>query len=110
MIHEVYGLQTVVHENPTFEDLQKILSEGHFIVAPFAGKLLENPYFSNGGPTYHMMVLHGYKAKTKTVITHDVGTRRGKDFEYSWENLKTALHDWNDTDILQGQPRFIEVF
>ncbi|QQR55347.1 C39 family peptidase [Candidatus Peregrinibacteria bacterium] len=109
MIEENYGLKTVVHENPTFEDLQSSIASGHLIVAPFAGKQLNNPNFTNGGPVYHMLVIKGYDATKNQVVTHDVGTRNGEDYVYTWSVIQSALHDWHNTDIEQGAARWIEV-
>ncbi len=110
MIEENYGLQTVVHENPTFQDLERSIASGHLIVAPFAGKMLGNPNFTNEGPPYHMLVIKGYDSTKRQVVTHDVGTRNGEDYVYSWEVISAALHDWDDQAIEQGAPRWIEVF
>lgn len=110
MIEENYGLNTVIHDNPSYQDLQKSIAAGHLIVAPFAGKLLGNPNFTNGGPIYHMLVIKGYNANKNQVVTHDVGTRKGEDYVYSWDVIQNALHDWDDENIEQGIPRWIEVF
>jgi len=104
-----YGLESVVHENPSFEDIQKILNQGHFIIAPFAGKELGNPNFKNGGPLYHNLVIKGYDADKMQIVTNDVGTRNGGDYVYSWAVIQNALHDWNATDINQGAKRILEV-
>lgn len=109
MLEENFGLEGVAHENPTFEDMQEILAKGHLIVAPFAGKELNNPNFRNGGPIYHMLVIKGYDAEKHQVVTHDVGTRNGEDYVYSWSTIQNALHDWHDDDILLGTKQFIEV-
>lgn len=109
MLSLQYGLNGVIHNNPSFEDIQEILEQGHLIIAPFAGKLLGNPNFRNGGPVYHMSVIKGYDADKKQIVTHDVGTRNGENYVYSWEVLENALHDWHDTDILLGTPRILEV-
>ena len=109
MIEMQYGLKTVLHENPGFEDFQEILASGHLIIAPFAGKVLGNPNYRNGGPVYHMMVVKGYNAKKMQLVTHDVGTRNGANYIYEWSTVKYALHDWHETDILQGAARIIEV-
>lgn len=107
MLSKYLGLQSVVHENPTYEDVQKVLSKGHLIVMMFAGKELENPYYTNGGPNYHVMVIKGYKSPEK-IITADVGTRRGEDFVFTWENINGAMHDYAEP-IQQGAKRMIEV-
>ncbi len=109
ILKERYGLGSKIHDNPTFEDIQKILNEGHFIIAPFAGKKLNNPNFKNGGPNYHMLVIKGYRKDPAQIVTHDVGTRNGANYVYSWETIQNALHDWSEPDILEGTPRIIEV-
>jgi hypothetical protein len=107
MLKEYFQLESKVHENPTLEDIKKILSKGHLIVAPFGGKILGNPNYTNGGPAYHAMVIKGYTKEGK-IITHDVGTRKGEDYVYSWEKINTALHDYAEP-IEQGPKRLIEV-
>jgi hypothetical protein len=109
MIETNYGLETQIHEYPSFEDIQAILNKGHLIIAPFAGKYLYNPNFKNGGPIYHMAVIKGYDAMQRHIVTHDVGTRNGANYVYSWEVIENALHDWHDDDILLGTPSIIEV-
>lgn len=109
MLETNFGLKTVIHEDPSFEDFQEILAEGHLIIAPFAGQYLGNPNYKNGGPVYHMMVVKGYDREKSQVVTHDVGTRNGADYVYDWQTVEFALHDWHDGDILLGEPRIIEV-
>lgn len=38
--NEYLKLETVTHENPTYEDVRKILNKGHFILMFFSGKEL----------------------------------------------------------------------
>jgi hypothetical protein len=104
-----FGYESIIHDSPSFEDIQNILDQGHLIIAPFAGKLLKNPNFKNGGPVYHMLVIKGYDADKMQIVTHDVGTRNGANYVYSWDIIQNALHDWHDDDILLGTPRIIEV-
>lgn len=107
MIHEVLNLKTKIHENPTLDTIKKILTKGHFIVLPLAGQELGNPYFSNGGPVYHVVVAKGY-TKNNQIITHDVGTKRGENYVYDWETIDAALHDYAEP-ISNGERRIIEV-
>jgi hypothetical protein len=104
-----YGLESIVHENPTFENIQKILADGHLIIGGFAGKQLYNPNFTNGGPIYHMLVIKGYDSAKQQIVTNDVGTRNGADYVYSWTVMENALHDWNPTDINAGAKLILEV-
>lgn len=107
MLKEYLGLETVIHDNPTFEDVQKILNKGHLMVGTFAGKKLRNPFYTNGGPNYHAMVIKGYKEGNK-IITADVGTRRGEDYVYHWSVIEDSLHDYAEP-IEKGAKRLIEV-
>ncbi|MFH1012186.1 MAG: C39 family peptidase [Candidatus Peregrinibacteria bacterium] len=94
-------------ENPSVEQLQRSLSQGSVIVAPFAGRMLGNPFFRQPGPLYHMLVIKGYDQKH--FITNDVGTRRGENFIYPYETLMSALHEWHDTTIELGAKKVIVV-
>lgn len=106
MVRESLGYQEIqILDNPTIEEIKKELAQGHAIVAPFAGKELKNPFYTNGGPVYHMMVIKGYDENH--FITNDVGTKRGADFIYPQERIMEALHDWHDADINQGRKRVI---
>ncbi len=78
--------------DPTIDDIKKALADEKVIVAPFAGKLLGNIYYSNGGPRYHMLVISGYTEDS--FYTHDVGTKRGEGYIYSQQVIMDALHDF----------------
>ena len=91
----------------TIDDIKNALAHGKPVAVPAAGKLLKNPYFRNGGPLYHMLVIKGY-TKDGRFITNDPGTRRGADFTYNMDALYNAIHDWReDRDILQGRKAMI---
>jgi len=93
----------------TIDDIKRALAQGKPVVVPAAGKLLKNPYFRNGGPLYHMLVIKGY-TKDGRFITNDPGTRRGEDFTYKTEVLYNAIHDWReDRDILKGRKAMIVI-
>ena len=94
-----------VSNNPLVEDLKKELAQGHIIIAPFAGRQLKNPFYSNEGPYYHMMVLKGYDQKH--FITNDVGTKRGHNFIYPYDRIMSAMHEWHDEDINLGGKKVI---
>ena len=107
IVNDYLHLKTITHENPTYEDVQAILQKGHFIVMFFAGKELKNPNFNNGGPTYHALLVKGYKAGQK-IITNDVGTKNGANYVYSWSILQSAMHDF-DIPIDNGAKRILEI-
>lgn len=91
--------------NPTIDQMKEKISKGHIIIAPFAGRQLGNPFYSNGGPLYHMMVIRGYD-KTH-FITNDVGTKRGENFIYPYNTIMSAMHEWHDEDIDLGAKKVI---
>jgi len=112
MIKELFDFETKVHPNPSFDEIKEIISRGSFIVAPFAGRMLNNPFYSGEGPYYHMMVIKGYDDRTdeKKIITHDVGTKRGKDYIYPWYIIKSAMRDYSDENIEKAPRKLIEVY
>jgi hypothetical protein len=106
MVREYFKFTNLeILDNPSIESMKSALAKGNVIVAPFSGKDLKNPFYSNGGPLYHMMVIKGYDATH--FITNDVGTRRGENFIYPYERIMDTMHDWNGEDIRQGAKRVI---
>jgi len=92
-------------ETFTEEKVKEEINAGRPVIIPAAGQLLDNPYFSNGGPLYHMLVIKGYDAGG--YITNDTGTKRGDNFHYTYNNLYNAVHDWNNGDVLNGQKVYL---
>lgn len=84
----------------SWKDIKAQLVKGQPVVVPAYGKALNNPYFRDGGPVYHMLVIKGWTA-TK-IITNDPGTKRGADLLYDPDTLMKALHDWNGGDVPGG--------
>ncbi len=82
----------------TKENIKKELAKGNPVIVPAAGRTLLNPYFSGLGPWYHMLVITGYKdslfVNGGVFITNDPGTRRGEGYEYDYDLLINAVHDW----------------
>ncbi len=103
VLHAYFELDAQLIQNPTVEQLQQALDGGSLIIAPAAGQLLGNPYFTPPGPVYHMFVITGYDSKRQQFITNDPGTRRGEKYRYDFSVIMNALHDWNGGDVLNGQ-------
>jgi hypothetical protein len=106
IFNDYLGIKTVMHENPSLEDVKTILNKWHFVIIFLAGKELNNPNFTNGGPVYHVILVKGYKGTN--IITHDVGTKNGADYIYSWATLQSAMHDFA-VPIDSGAKRILEV-
>ncbi len=100
-----YNLTGQVKSNINIEKIKQEISLGHPIIVGAAGKVLPNPNFRNGGPNYHMLVIIGYDSEN--FITNDPGTRNGKEFVYSYNDLINSIHDWNPDNILNGEKNYL---
>jgi len=110
-MQEYLGLSTTkAYYDISIEDIKNQIRKGRPVIVPAAGKILPNPYFKNGGPIYHMLVVKGF-TKDGLFITNDPGTNRlGEDLTYSFSDLYNAIHDWvKDGDILTGKKAMIVV-
>lgn len=87
--------------NPATDDLKRELSEGNVIIVPALGRALQNPFFRQPGPLYHMLVLRGY-TQDGYFITNDPGTKRGEGYLYPFARILEAMHDWNGGDVTHG--------
>lgn len=100
-----YGMTGTVIKNATNDDMKREIASGKPIIIGAAGKILPNPYFKNGGPIYHMLVIKGFNSKN--FITNDPGTMKGDGFEYSFADLYNSIHDWDPTNIMNGQKAYL---
>jgi uncharacterized protein YvpB len=93
----------VLHTDVSIESLQKLIAQGKPVIIPAAGKQLNNPYFSGGGPWYHMLVVTGYDQSY--FYTNDVGTGHGERYAYPHDLLVNSIHDWTGVDerIAEGR-------
>lgn len=105
---DLYGIDNlkVVYDFPKV-DLKRELAKKNPIIVPAAGRELGNPYYTQPGPLYHMLVLTGYSGDQ--IITNDPGTRRGENYRYDIDVLYGAIHDFpGDKDrIKEGRRAMI---
>ena len=94
MVNKFFSWEARVVENPTLDQMKKELDEKRPIILPTDGKQLKNPNFLNGGPDYHVIVLSGYNEKKKVFVSQDPGTKKGHNYEYSYETIMSAMHDF----------------
>jgi len=73
-------------------DIKAQIMAGRPVIVPLAGRMLNNPYYKNPGPIYHMLVIKGLTQDGK-FITDDVGTKRGYNYVYNANVLYNAIHD-----------------
>lgn len=83
-----------IANNISLAELKKNIQAGKAVIAPMNGKLLKNPYYSDGGPDVHMLLIIGYDSVKKEFITNDPGTRRGQNFRYPESRLYGAIRDY----------------
>lgn len=101
LAEQMYGYERVeLIENPTVEQIKEQVAAGRPVIVPAAGQQLRNPFFTQPGPLYHMLVIRGYTGNS--FITNDPGTRRGEGYTYSFETIMNAMHDWNGGDVENG--------
>ncbi|MCP4524135.1 MAG: hypothetical protein GY828_08005 [Candidatus Gracilibacteria bacterium] len=105
MLEEYLGFKNYeIIDNPTVDEVKNVINNGNIMIAPFYAKHM-NPNYLNGGPNYHFMVIKGY---TQTdFITHDVGTKYGKDYRYSQEIIMERIHDYHPDDMTLGDKKII---
>lgn len=110
---DYYHYTPEIIDGPTLNQIKTQLTANIPVIVPAAGKILfkENPNFRSGGPHYHSLVILGYDDTRSQFIVHDVGTRKGAYFRYSYDLLMQSIHDFPDTgrkeDILSGTPRVL---
>lgn len=93
LANQYFGIEKIYITNvDSIDNIKYELSKGNIVIVPTAGQLLENPYYQQPGPPYHMLVAKGYNKKG--IITNDPGTRLGADFIYSDDIFFKAIHDW----------------
>lgn len=93
MLRELYGYRRVdVLDNADISDIAAQVRAGRPVIVPLAGRLLGNPYYTQPGPVYHMLVVKGI-AENGDVITNDVGTRHGRNLTYTPDVFYNAMHD-----------------
>lgn len=106
-----YKAKTI--DNPTIEDIKKYVLQNIPVIVPANGKTLfkENRFFSQSGPYYHNIVILGYDDDKKQFIVHDVGTKHGAYFHYSYSLLMDSIHDFPASgypeDINSGEKRVL---
>lgn len=100
--------KTHVVDNPDLTIIRDELAANHPIIAPVYAPLLNNPNYTNPGPTYHVIVITGYDDKSGEFITNDPGTEEGKNYRYPYKILMAALHDYlANKDYTAGAKRVL---
>lgn len=94
IINNFLPWEAYIIENPTLEQIKSEIDNKRPTIIPVHGKYLYNPYFKNGGPDYHSIVISGYDEENRQFIVQEPGTRHGLDFRYSYDTIINAMHDF----------------
>ncbi len=93
MMRKVYGLHAKVVKYDVYEMKKAIALENGLVVLPLNGRDLNNPYFKQPGPVYHMVLVKGYDKDN--IITNDPGIGKGFDYTYPYDIIDKALGSWD---------------
>lgn len=72
--------------------IKRALADNKLVIWPGNGQIIGNPYYTQPGPIYHMMLITGYNEQG--LIANDPGTKRGQDYQYSYQTLYDATGTW----------------
>jgi len=95
MAQGAFGLKVQMIVDYSELDLKEALAADHPVLLSINAKILNNPKYRNSGPQYHMFVVRGYH--NGKFIVNDPGTESGNGNEYTFEVLKKAAADWNQS-------------
>jgi len=107
------GYQTEIIDDPNIDDIKNYLVKNIPVIVPASGKILfkENTHFNSSGPYYHNIVILGYNDNKQQFTVHDVGTKAGSYYHYSYSLLMESIHDFpasnKKEDINNGQKRIL---
>jgi len=110
---EYLNYQTKIIDQPILDHILSYLVKNIPVIVPVSCKTLfqENHHFNNGGPWYHHIVILGYDHPKGQFIVHDVGTRFGAYYRYSYNLLLSSIHDFPPSlkkeDIARGNSRVL---
>lgn len=102
MAEGALGLKIKTIQDFTETDLKIEIMKGLPILLPINAKLLGSSQYLENGPTYHMIVIRGFREHT--FIVNDPGTNTGDANEYSFKTLQKAAADWDhNTKTIQDK-------
>lgn len=84
--------------NFAIADIVRELENNNLVIVPTNGQLLNNPHYNPPGPERHNLLIIGYDYESKEFITHDPGTRMGKEYRYAEAVLFNAIIDYPTGD------------
>jgi hypothetical protein len=93
LINNYFTWEAYTVDAPSIFDIKREIDAGRPIIVPTDGRELTNPFFRGSGPEYHTIIIVGYDDHEEEFITHEPGTRHGKNFRYPYTMIMNAMHD-----------------
>ena len=85
--------------DPSVEYMVNEIENGHVIILPINGQILDSPYYSDPAPAHHNLLIVGVDKETQVFIVHDPGTIRGANLEISYEKILESNQDLDGEQI-----------
>lgn len=92
VLEKYFGFNPSLNKMVSETEIKKQLVAGNLIIVPLAGRDIGNPYYTQPGPLFHMLLIRGFDEDE--FITNDPGTKRGEAYRYRYGDLLWAVHDW----------------
>jgi hypothetical protein len=93
--------KATISVDTSIANLKTLLDGGAILIVPVNGQILDNRYYGDPAPQYHMIVIYDYNAEG--FLSNDPGTSRGKGALYTETKILESLQDLN------GEKRMIVV-
>lgn len=96
-----------IQEAPTVEQIKNELRQNRPVIVPLYARDLGNPYYTDEGPDYHMLVITGFNDEKGVFIVNDPGTRHGFQLEFGYDVVMNTIHDLSKPDYKAGEKRVL---
>jgi len=95
LLHHYIGIDNYfVKQNLAVKDIETELNKGYIAIVAIDGRKIGIPYYRNGGPRHHEILVIGYDTSTDMFIVNNPGTSKGKGMKIKSAVLQTALQDY----------------
>lgn len=108
LIDEQSKIWGTVVESPTIDQIKEQIDLGRPVIHIAYSPMLKNPNFRVRMNPYHVLLIIGYDDARKEFITHDPGTRFGKNYRYPMQRIIDSNHDFQKPN--KGTGRKVMIF
>jgi len=94
MIDNFSNWQGRAVNDPDINEIKNEINNGRPVIFLAYAPFLQNSNFHYPQADYHVLVIKGYDDEKRTFITNDPGTQFGLNYNYSYEIIISAMHDY----------------